>query len=134
VVFEDSRRKHVFLGQKSFRVKPDGKHEFTSMENYGSKRPYYFTSVQNPELAKKIEGYATRAFGVLHNKDYAKFDIRVDANTGTPYFIDCNPNTAFGPALGLPLTEILETVYGIKFEKVLAALLSKYAKKIKTGV
>jgi hypothetical protein len=33
--------------------------------------------------------------------------------------------------VGLPFTEVLETLYGVKFEKVLAALLSKYAKKIK---
>jgi D-alanine-D-alanine ligase-like ATP-grasp enzyme len=85
------------------------------------------------ELAKKIEQYVTRVFGVLRNKDYSKFDIRVDEKTGTPYFTDCNPNTAFGPNLGLPFTEVLETLYGVKFERILASLLSKYAKKIKTN-
>ena len=84
-------------------------------------------------LEKKIVQYVTKAFTVLHNKDYAKYDIRVDDETGTPYFTDCNPNTAFGPHSGLPFTEIVETLYGLKFEKVLAALLSKYAKKIKTS-
>lgn len=83
-------------------------------------------------LVRKIEQYVSRAFTVLHNKDYAKYDIRVDESTKTPYFTDCNPNTAFGPSQGLPFTEVLETLYGVKFERVLAALISKYAKKIKT--
>lgn len=134
VVFEDSRRRHVFLGQKTFKVLPDGKHEFTSLESYDDPNAYHYAPVQDEELAKKIEQYVTKAFVVLHNKDYSKFDIRVDMNSGTPYFTDCNPNTAFGPNEGLPFTEVLETLYGVKFEKVLASLLSKYAKKIKTNV
>lgn len=133
VVFEDSRRRHVFLGQKTFGVRPDGKHEFTSLESYGNPNSYHYAPVQNQELVAKIEQYVTRAFAILHNKDYSKYDIRVDEKTGTPYFTDCNPNTAFGPSLGLPFTEVLETLYGVKFEKILASLLSKYAKKIKTN-
>lgn len=132
VVFEDSRRRHVFLGQKIFSSSPDGKHEFTSLESYEDANSYHYGPVQDQELVKKIEQYVNKAFRVLHNKDYSKYDIRVDQNTMTPYFTDCNPNTAFGPHKGLPFTEVLETLYGVKFEKVLAALLSKYAKKIKT--
>ncbi len=134
VVFEDNRRKHVFLGQKTFGERPDGKHEFTSLESYSNPNSYHYAPVQDPALVKKIEAYVTRVFGILHNKDYAKYDIRVDEKTGIPYFTDCNPNTAFGPNLGLPFTEVLATLYGVKFENVLAALLSKYAKKIKTNV
>lgn len=133
VVFEDSRRRHVFMGRKNFGVLPDGKHEFTSLESYDDEKSYRYIPVKDEELVKKIEQYVTRAFGVLHNKDYAKYDIRVDEKDGTPYFTDCNPNTAFGPNPGLPFTEVLETLYGVKFEKVLASLLSKYAKKIKTS-
>lgn len=133
VVFEDSRRNHVFMGQKTFGMRPDGKHEFTSMESYDNPNSYHYAPVQDQELVKKIEQYVTRVFGILHNKDYSKYDIRVDEKTGTPYFIDCNPNTAFGPSQGLPFTEVLETLYGVKFENVLAALLSKYAKKIRTN-
>jgi D-alanine-D-alanine ligase len=133
VVFDDSRRRHVFLGQKTFGGRPDGIHEFTSLESYDNPNSYHYAPVQDSELAKKIEQYVTRVFGVLRNKDYSKFDIRVDEKTGTPYFTDCNPNTAFGPNLGLPFTEVLETLYGVKFERILASLLSKYAKKIKTN-
>jgi D-alanine-D-alanine ligase-like ATP-grasp enzyme len=132
LVFEDSRRKHVFLGQKIFRARPDGKHEFTSLESYDDPQAYHYKPVEDEALVRKIEQYVTRAFTALHNKDYAKYDIRVDETTGTPYFTDCNPNTAFGPSLGLPFTEVLETLYGVKFDTVLTSLMSKYAKKIKT--
>jgi D-alanine-D-alanine ligase len=130
VVFKDSRLYHVFLGQKTFGMLPDGKHEFTSLESYDIPNSYHYIPVQDQEMIKKIEQYVIRVFGLLHNKDYSKYDIRVAEETGTPYFIDCNPNTAFGPSQGLPLTEVLETLYGVKFENILAALLSKYAKKI----
>ena len=130
VVFEDGQKRHVFLGQKVFHHKPDGKHEFTSLESYSVHNSYTYAPVEDQELVRKIEVYASKAFGVLHNKDYSKFDIRVDEKDGTPYFTDCNPNTAFGPSMGLPFTEVLGTLYGVKFETVLASLMSKYARKI----
>ena len=74
-------------------------------------------------MVKKIEPVVLKVFRVLHNKDYSKYDIRVDEKTGTPYFTDCNPNTSFCPSQGLPFTEVLETLYGVKFERVLAALI-----------
>lgn len=132
VVFEDSRKKHVFMGQKRFGLLPDGKHAFTSLESYDDPDSYHYDPVTDSALANKVEQLAVRAFNALHNKDYAKYDIRVDEKDGTPYFTDCNPNTAFGPHPGLPFTEIIETLYGLRFEKVLEAMLSKYAKKIKT--
>lgn len=130
VVLDDGNSRHVFLGQKAFRRKPDGKHYFTNIESYSEFKPYSFEPVQDASLQRKIDEYSIRAFTTLKNKDYSKFDIRVDEKTGTPYFTDCNPNTAFGPQMGLPLTEILSTVYGVEFRTVLKSLLSKYAKKI----
>ncbi len=130
VVVEDSRKKHVFLGQKVFKFKPDGKHAFTSLESYAKPNSYHYGFVEDPDLARKITGYAEKAFTALHNHDYAKFDVRVDKESGEPYFIDANPNTAFGPDLGLPLTEVL-ALYRIPFSDVLASLVSKYARKIK---
>ena len=44
----------------------------------------------------------------------------------TPYFIDCNPNTALGPG-DQPMTEVMG-MYGIEFEDILASLLSKHVK------
>ena len=114
VVFDDGSKKHVFLGEKIFRTKPDGKHYFTSLEG---------------AITEKITRLAIRAFNGLQHKDYAKFDIRVDEETQTPYFTDSNPNTAFGPDLGLPFTEVLK-LHGVEFDSVLLSLLSKYAKEI----
>jgi hypothetical protein len=45
-----------------------------------------------------------------------------------PYFIDANPNTAFGPDLGLPMTEVL-ALNQVGFPDMLTSLLSKYAEK-----
>jgi D-alanine-D-alanine ligase len=133
VVVEDSQRRHIFMGEKVFGKKPDGKHNFTSLESYHDPNAYKYRQVggshANEELANRIQELSAKAFNALHFKDYAKFDVRIDEETLTPYFTDANPNTAFGPSLGLPFTEVL-SLYNIKFEKVLAALLSKHAKKL----
>lgn len=129
VVFDDGRKKHVFLAEKVYRTKPDGKHSFTSLESYDDPNSYSYQMVEEP-LASTVTLLVQQAFTALHNRDYAKFDIRVDAETGTPYFTDCNPNTAFGPGLDLPLTEIM-ALHQIKFEEILASLVSKHAKRIK---
>jgi D-alanine-D-alanine ligase len=129
VAFEDDKRTHIFLAQKDFHFKPDGKHQFTSLESYHVKNPYTYKAVEDAELASRIERTAARAFVALKNKDYAKFDIRVDHETRVPYFTDANPNTAFGPHIGLPFTEVLD-LYGVPFEDILASLMSKYARRI----
>ncbi|HAI22794.1 TPA: hypothetical protein DCP77_04020 [Candidatus Collierbacteria bacterium] len=128
VVFDDGAKKSVFMGQKVFRKKTDGKHYFTSFESYDDIKAYTYKSVEEP-LASKISQLAIRAFRGLQHKDYAKFDVRVDSETNIPYFTDSNPNTAFGPDMGLPFTEVL-AMYGISFDEVLASLLSKYARTI----
>lgn len=127
-VFHDGTKNHVFLGEKIFRNKVDGKHFFTSFESYNDARAYKYKPVDEP-LASKLETLVVRAFNGLSNNDYAKFDIRVDEK-GTCLFTDCNPNTAFGPDIGLPFTEVL-ALNGITFTEVLVSLLSKYAKNLK---
>ena len=79
--------------------------------------------------SQKIAKLAIRAFNGLHHKDYVKFDIRVEESTLTPYFTDSNPNTAIGPDIGLPMTEVL-ALNGVDFDDVLLSMLSKYAKQI----
>ena len=128
VVFDDKGKKQVFMGEKIFKNMPDGKHYFTSFESYDDSKAYKYKKVAD-DLASKVSKLAIRAFNGLRYKDYAKFDVRVDETTGTPYFTDCNPNTAFGPDKGLPLTEVIG-LYGVKFSDLLASLLSKYAKII----
>lgn len=129
VVYDDGIKNNVFLGEKIFRKKPDGKHFFTSIESYDDEKAYKY-KVPEESLINKISPLVVRAFNGLSNKDYAKFDIRVDEKTGIVYFTDCNPNTAFGPDKGLPFTEVLG-LHGISFPEVLANLLSKYAKNLK---
>ncbi len=123
-VFDDGHKKHVFMGEKVFRTRPDGKHYFTSIESYEDERAYVYKQVDEP-LRSRIGRLAVRAFNGLLHKDYAKFDVRVEEATSVPYFTDSNPNTAFGPDLGLPFTEVL-ALHGITFEDVLSSLLSKY--------
>ena len=127
-VFDDGTKNHVFMAQKIFRTKPDGKHFFTSIESYDDEKAYAYKHVEEP-LRTKISQLAVRAFNGLYHKDYAKFDIRVDETTQTPYFTDSNPNTAFGPDKGLPFTEVAG-LHGISFSDLLASLLSKYAKNL----
>jgi len=127
-VFDDGSKKHVFMGQKKFRKKPDGKHYFTSIESYEDTRAYTYQLVEEP-LFTKVARLASRAFNGLHHKDYAKFDVRVEESTNTPYFTDSNPNTAFGPDMGLPFTEVAK-LHGIDFDDILGSLLSKYARNL----
>lgn len=128
-VFDDGVKNHVFMGQKVFRKKPDGKHFFTSHESYDDLRAYTYIPVEEP-IRTKISRLAIRAFNALQHKDYAKFDIRYDENTNTPYFTDSNPNTAFGPDMGLPFTEVA-AMHHVSFEDIVAAMLTKYGKQIK---
>lgn len=127
-VFDDGAKKHVFMGEKIFREKADGKHFFTSHESYDDLHAYKYKFVAEASRIK-IAKLAVRAFNALYHKDYAKFDVRVDENTGIPYFTDSNPNTAFGPDMGLPYTEVL-AMHGVSFSEVLASLLSKYARQL----
>jgi len=128
-VYDDGLKNHVFLGQKVFKVKPDGKHNFTSFESYEIAKSYKY-KIPDAELAAKISPLVVRAFNGLSNKDYAKFDLRIDEKTGVINFTDCNPNTAFGPDKGLPFTEVA-SIYDISFQDILGSLLSKYAKNLK---
>jgi len=128
VVFDDSTKRHVFMAQKVFRKRPDGKHFFTSFESYNDARAYRYVPVEE-DLRFEITKLAVRAFGGLQHNDYAKFDVRVDEETNTPFFTDSNPNTAFGPDMGLPMTEVM-SMYGVEFSEIMASLLSKYAKDL----
>lgn len=127
-VFDDNVKNHVFMAEKVFRKKADGKHFFTSIESYEDEKAYSYKLVEEP-LKSKIARLAVRAFEGLYHKDYAKFDIRYNEATNTPYFTDSNPNTAFGPDKGLPFTEVA-ALNGISFSDLVASLLSKHAKEI----
>ncbi len=123
VVFDDGKTRHVLLAEKRYRVKPDGKYGFTSIESYDNPNAAKFHLVED-ELEKKVSELCSKAFDILRFSDYAKFDIRVDKETLTPYFIDCNPNTALGPG-DQPMTQVMG-LHGIEFPDILASLLSKH--------
>jgi D-alanine-D-alanine ligase len=125
VVFEDGKSRHVFLAEKKFRIKADGKHEYTSIESYDNPNAARYQLVEE-ELEKKVSELCAKAFEILRFSDYAKFDIRVDEKDGTPYFIDCNPNTALGPG-DQPMTQVMQ-LHGIEFGDILASLLSNHVK------
>src|SRR5512138_832051 len=124
VVFEDGKTRHVFLAEKKFQIKPDGKHEYTSIESYDNPNAARYQLVEE-EMEKKVAELCTKAFDILRLTDYAKFDVRVDEKD-TPYFIDCNPNTSLGPG-DQPMTEVMK-LHGIEFEDILASLISKHVK------
>lgn len=126
-VYDDGRKRHVFLAEKKFRKKQDGKYYFTSQESYDDPLAYHYIPV-DADVEKRIEPLVRRSFGILANRDYAKFDIRLDLHSGVPYFTDCNPNTALGPSTGLPFTEVLQ-MHGITFQQVLSSLIAKHAKQ-----
>lgn len=125
VVFEDGKTRHVFLANKKFNLKPDGKHHYTSIESYEVENAWKYEPVEE-ELGKKVSELCLKAFEILRFTDYAKFDIRVDEETLTPYFIDCNPNTALGPG-DQPMTQVMG-LYGIEFSNILASLLSNHVR------
>lgn len=117
--------RHVFLANKKFKLKPDGKHAYTSIESYDVENAWKYERLDE-ELEKKISELCLKAFDGLRFSDYAKFDIRVDEKDMTPYFIDCNPNTALGPG-DQPMTEVM-SLFGVEFSDILASLLSKHVK------
>jgi len=125
IVFEDGKTRHVFLAEKKFRIKADGKHEYTSIESYDNPNAAKYQLVEE-ELEKKVSELCAKAFEILRFSDYAKFDIRVDEKDRTPYFIDCNPNTALGPG-DQPMTQVMQ-LHGIGFGDILASLLSNHVK------
>ncbi|MBI4034991.1 MAG: hypothetical protein HY381_01160, partial [Candidatus Chisholmbacteria bacterium] len=129
VVVDDGQKRHVFMAEKVFRKKPDGKHFFTSLESYEDIQAYRYKPVVDELMRAKIAKLTVRAFSALQHKDYAKFDVRIEESTNTPYFTDSNPNTAFGPDVGLPLIEVLAR-YKISFDDLLMSLLSKYARQL----
>jgi D-alanine-D-alanine ligase len=123
VVFDDGKTRHVFLANKKFKHMPDGKHAYTSIESYSVDNAWKYEPVED-ELGKKVSELCLKAFEILRFSDYAKFDIRVDEKDMSPYFIDCNPNTALGPG-DQPMTEVMK-MYMIDFSDILASLLSNH--------
>lgn len=128
VVFDDGERVHALCAEKVFNYTFHPKYRFTSFESYSQPDSYSYKKADK-KMAARVNRLARKAFKVLRCRDYAKFDVRIDEASETPYFTDANPNTAFGPDIGLPFTEVLQ-LHGIEFSKVLASLMSKHARDL----
>ncbi len=100
-----------------------------------SKSPYTIASYEfrwvekNPGIkvlpysSKTLENLALRAFYAGEMSGYGKFDIRKD-KTGTYYFIDANPNPAFGPPeTDSPLSRTAEQFYNTPFSTLLGMII-----------
>jgi len=128
VVFDDGEHVHALCAEKVFNFTFHPKYRFTSFESYSQPDSYSYKKADK-EMAARVTRLARKAFKVLCCRDYAKFDVRIDETSGAPYFTDANPNTAFGPDVGLPFTEVLQ-LHGIEFSKVLVSLMSKHARTL----
>lgn len=129
VVFDDGRKRHVFLAERKFRKPAYGKHFYTSFESYDDELDHKYKRIEQA-IEERLAPLVERAFVALKFKDYAKFDIRIDEATGEPFVTDANPNTAFGPDPKLPFTEVL-ALYGVTFQQALASLVSKHARRLR---
>jgi len=79
-------------------------------------------------INKRVENFVLQAFDALHMSGYSKFDMRV--RDGVPYFIDINPNPAFGPPeTDSPIAKTLQNLYGVTFETLLQSILNSALKK-----
>jgi D-alanine-D-alanine ligase len=128
IVFDDGKRVHAWCAEKVFNFNFHPKHRFTSFESYDHLDAYSYKKADK-KIAARVTRLARKAFKVLCCRDYAKFDVRIDEASGTPYFTDANPNTALGPDPGLPFTEVLQ-LHEIEFSKVLVSLMSKHARML----
>jgi D-alanine-D-alanine ligase len=129
IIFEDSQQRHIFMGEKVYEHKLVNAQYAISTESNDRPASYHYRLLNDDRLVTEISHAAEKAYVTLHNRDYAKFDLRLDLKSGIAYFIDANPNAAFGPGPGQPFTEVLD-LYNISFAEVLASLLSKYAQRL----
>ncbi len=60
VVFDDGKTRHVLLAEKRYKVKPDGKYGFTSIESYDNPNAAKFMPVEE-ELEKKVTELCSKA-------------------------------------------------------------------------
>ena len=119
ILLEGLNRK-VYLAEKVFKDQED-KYVFSTFEYqwlYSGGEVHDYAKYDDPVLKE----YVKKAFDVTHMYDYGKFDVRLDPS-GRYFFIDCNPNPAFGPKeLDVALSVILD-MYGVSFYEILKRLL-----------
>lgn len=112
--------KKVYPAERKF-IKPDNNFNLVTFEQSWIKTDYEDYIYEKYESKNTIEDIK-KAFDVLKFSDYARFDLRVDYS-GKHYFIDSNPNPAFGPDQTCAFGTITK-MYGLNFEEVLNRIIS----------
>lgn len=118
----EGQNKKVYMAEKKFE-KAENKYQIASFDfqwlDNDPDNSWHYEKYTNDTLKELVR----KAFEATKMMDYGKFDIRVD-DSGRYYFIDANPNPAFGPKeLETALGTILETMYKIDFKEVLRRLI-----------
>lgn len=112
--------KKVYLAEKVFN-KPTEKYKFATFEDQWVSQGYKGFINQKYE-DKVLNEYVKRAFEITKMADYAKFDVRIDSSNRY-YFIDCNPNPAFGPKEIDCAVSVILDMYQINFVEILKRLI-----------
>lgn len=128
VILLDGLRKKVYCGEKVFDAEylKGSKYTFCTFDGtWLDEKSWTYKKYDDPKLNEAVRA----AFDILKMDDYAKFDIRLN-DDGSFYFIDCNPNSTFGPKeMGIAMGSILD-LYGINFDEILDRLLANSAQDI----
>jgi len=134
VIIVEGDKKSVYIGEKIFNPTKKRKYNFCSFDaTWIEEDSYYYRKLDEAKdrrLIKKVTHLSKKAFDLLEMSDYAKFDVRVSKN-GKPYFIDCNPNPALGPAECYCAIGLVTKLYGIPFKYILARILKNSLKTSK---
>lgn len=121
VVLEGLKRK-VYLAEKIFSQEKEAKeYVFTTFNDVWTSNRYdsfHYQIYKDPILRE----YARKAFAIIGMADYGKFDIRMDSS-GRYFFLDSNPNPAFGPKESACALSVILNLYGIDFDEILMRLI-----------
>jgi D-alanine-D-alanine ligase len=111
----------VYMAEKVF-ASPETKYHFVTYESQwlgDEENKFKYAKYTDDNLKELIK----KAFEVTKMSDYGKFDVRLDSS-GRYYFIDINPNNAFGPKeLETAMGCVLEEIYGVSFNEILRRLM-----------
>lgn len=134
VIIVESDKKSAYIGEKIFNPTKKRKFNFCSFDaTWMEEDAYYYEKFEKPKdrrLKRKVVHYAKKVFDLLEMSDYAKFDVRI-SKSGKPYFIDCNPNPALGPAEADCAIGNITKMYGIPFKYILSRILKNSLKTSK---
>jgi len=93
---------------------------FKDSEEYTKTRPVCPAELSD-ELKQRVEEVAIRAFKALRCRDYARVDVRLEVESGTPYVLEVNPNPDISPDAGF--TRSLRAA-GIAFEEFVKVIIN----------